>query len=200
MRLFVALNLPEPEKRRLWAATASLRASGADIRWTPVESIHLTLRFLGEVGEADVDRLRGRLERIAAVHPPFALRIGGVGGFPTLRRARVWWLGIEPVPALGALQTDVESAMADEGFRPEDRPFAAHLTIGRAARGARPVPAATAEQLAAGIDFTATWPIETLDLMRSHLRRDGARYEAIARSPLGATVMHAPDHARERDE
>jgi 2'-5' RNA ligase len=185
VRLFVALNLPDAEKQRLHEATTGLRAGAPGVRWTAPESVHLTLKFLGEVQDARVDAIGARLTGVAARHAPLALALGGVGGFPTLGRARVWWIGIARSEALLGLQADVEDAMEAEGFTREARPYAPHLTIGRGARGARPVPAPQAHELAAAVHYAAAWHVETVDLMRSHLRRSGAIYEPVARLSLG---------------
>jgi 2'-5' RNA ligase len=186
VRLFIAVNLPDAEKERLWHALASLRERDLGVRWIPRDAIHLTLKFLGEVGESRVDRVSTRLAGVAARHAPFELRLAGIGGFPTLDRAKVWWLGIEPDERLMNLQAEVEEALVDEGFAREDRPFTAHVTIGRAARGGRPADARVARAAAAGIEYEAAWAVSSADLMRSHLGRDGARYEILFHAPLGA--------------
>jgi RNA 2',3'-cyclic 3'-phosphodiesterase len=185
VRLFVALNLPASEKQRLHEATRALRAGAPEIRWTAPESIHLTLKFLGEVADARVDALATSLTEVAARHAPLTLSVGGVGGFPSLGRARVWWLGIAHDDDLLGLHADVAARLEAEGFPREARAFSPHITIGRGPRGARPVPAARAQELAAAVDYAATWHVETLDLMRSHLRRSGAEYEPVARLSLG---------------
>jgi RNA 2',3'-cyclic 3'-phosphodiesterase len=184
VRLFIALNLPEEEKSRLHEATAALRADAAGIRWIPSGSIHLTLKFLGEVAETRVNALAARLGDCAAGHVPFTLALGGVGGFPALGRARVWWIGIAPSEPLLRLQAEVENALEAEGFEREARPFSPHLTIGRLPRGGRPVAAARAQEHAAAVRYDGSWRVDSLDLMRSHLRRSGAVYEPVVRLSL----------------
>jgi 2'-5' RNA ligase len=185
VRLFIAVNLPDAEKDRMWDALSPLRDGHLGVRWIARDAIHLTLKFLGEVTDAQVDRVAARLGRVAARHTPFELRLAGVGGFPSLDRARIWWLGIEPDTRLMNLQTEVEEALVDEGFEREDRPFTAHITIGRTARNGMPPDARAARAAAAAIDYEARWPVTSADLMRSYLGRDGARYERLYHAPLG---------------
>lgn len=188
MRLFIAANLPADEKERLWAALAPLRARDLGVRWVARDAIHLTLKFLGEVPEARVERVATRLAGVTARHAPFELRLAGIGGFPSLDRAKVWWLGIQPDVRLLNLQAEVEEALVAEGFAREDRPFTAHVTIGRAARRGQAADAQTARSAAAGIEYEANWAVVAADLMRSHLGRDGARYEVLFHSPLGVAT------------
>jgi 2'-5' RNA ligase len=189
LRLFVAVNLPGPDKDRLWDALSPLRESDLDVRWTAPDAIHLTLKFLGEVPESSAARVADRVVRVAARHHPFELRLAGVGGFPSLDRPRVWWLGIEPDVRLMNLQAEVENALVEEGFAREDRPFTAHVTIGRAARNGRPVDAPSARAAAARIDYETRWTVKSADLVRSHLGREGARYEVIVQAPLAAVSV-----------
>jgi len=185
VRLFIAVNLPDEEKNRLWNALEPLRARDLGVRWIARDAIHLTLKFLGEVPENRVDRVATRLANVTARHAPFELRLAGIGGFPSLDRAKIWWLGIEPDERLIHLQAEVEEALVDEGFPREDKPFTAHVTIGRTARNGRPADARTARDAAAGIEYEASWAVRSADLMRSHLGRDGARYEVLFHAPLG---------------
>ena len=191
MRLFIAVNLPADEKDRLWHALSPLRQRDLGVKWTARDAIHLTLKFLGEVPEPRVPRVADRLARVTLRHDAFGLRLAGVGGFPSLDRAKVWWLGIEPDVRLMNLQAEVEEALVAEGFAREDRPFTAHVTIGRAARNGRSADGATARAAAALIDYEADWTVSSADLMRSHLGRDGARYEVIFQAPLsGGAAGH----------
>lgn len=126
MRLFIAIDLPDDLKiniGRLWADTIP----GA--RWVPVEQIHLTLSFLGEVEESAVEPLT---EKLAHIHvPAFDLRCGGTGCFPTRHRPRVLWIGVEQEPHLYDLAAKVRAAVLACGIPQEDRHFSPHLTLAR---------------------------------------------------------------------
>lgn len=186
MRLFVAVNLPAGIKDEIGAATSPLRDAGDPFRWVDAEALHLTLSFLGEVAETRVEMLLDALRAVALRHEPFVLGIGRIGAFPNLRRPRVLWMGTAAAGGLVRLQADTAAALEPLGFPPEKRAYSPHLTLARARNDARPAAFATLESRAAGIDYENNVRIESLDLMRSHLSRAGARYERIGVAPLGA--------------
>lgn len=190
MRLFVALNLPEAERHRLFMATAALRERPFPFRWVPPESVHLTLRFLGEVADSAAAGIREALVAVAGRHVPAELEIGGVGAFPNLRRPRILWIGADGGDVVYELQADVESVVADLGFRVEPRAWSPHLTLARARSNARPAEFAGLEAAALAVDLTATIRVESIDLMRSHPGPSGARYEIAERVRLhGAQTL-----------
>lgn len=185
MRLFIALNLPAAERRRLYRASKPLRESGLPIRWVPLEGYHLTLKFLGEVPPDESDRVRDALVAIAAKASRFPLRLGDFGAFPSVRRPRVVWCGAEALPQLRALKHDLEWELAALGFERELRAFHPHITIGRAAPDARAGDFRTLEELVAGLSYEAVVQPTTVDLMKSRLSPEGAVYTPLARAPLG---------------
>jgi 2'-5' RNA ligase len=188
-RLFVALEPTEAVRRRIAAAVAALRKAGgraaSDVRWLPPENVHLTLQFLGAVPHARVADVTAAVAACAAAAGPLSLEVRGAGGFPNARRARVVWLGLGgDVAALAALVQELGRRLAPLGFAPEERPFSPHLTVGRAreARGSPGLAGALAE--VAQEDGIA-WRAGELVLFESHLSPQGARYEPVARPPLG---------------
>ena len=186
MRLFVALNLPAAERRRIVETTRGLREGEFAVRWVGPEQLHVTLKFLGEVRDARVAEIERAVEGAARAADPFELRLGGVGGFPNLRSPRVVWLGIEPVPELETLYAEVETRLEALGFERETRPFHPHLTLGRARRGARAAHLRGLDSVAGAVEYRGTVRAETLDLVRSRLKRSGATYEVRHAAPLGA--------------
>ena len=184
MRLFVAVNLPAAERRAAFEATAPLRAARLPFKWVGEDSIHVTLRFLGEVDEVKVRPIGEALA--AAVRParPFDVSLGGVGAFPSLARPRVVWMGVERHPALELLANDVEKALLGRGFAPARRPYHPHLTGGRAERSARPAALSGLEHLAVAIDYQSSIAVESVDLMQSVLGPKGATYTVLSRATL----------------
>ena len=191
MRLFVALNLPEAVREALWQAAARLRDLDLPVRWVKPDGLHLTLKFLGEVGEEREPDLIAALGR-AAVPPPGSrpgsgvlnLRVHGFGAFPDPRRPRVLWAGVEAEPALELLQHAVEREFEPLGFPTEARPFRPHLTLGRAERDARSSDFGGLEAALDGTHFDDTVTVDTVDLMQSTLQRSGAVYHARHRERL----------------
>ena len=186
MRLFVAVNLPPDERRRAWEAAQPLRAAHLPVRWAAEDTLHLTLKFLGDVEDERAGPIGDALARAVQAVRPFAVGLGGVGAFPSASKPRVVWLGMERHPALELLANDVELALMGLSFEPELRPFTPHVTLGRAERSARPAALRTFAELAAKIDYQGSTSVESVDLMRSVLGPQGATYSVVSRAPLGA--------------
>jgi RNA 2',3'-cyclic 3'-phosphodiesterase len=189
-RLFVALEPPEPVRRRLAATAVELRRAagrgGDDIRWVAVENVHLTLQFLGAVPEERLPDVEGAVRAAAAAGRALSLEVRGAGGFPNARRPRVIWAGLAgELAPLGDLVADLGRRFAPLGFPPEDRPFSAHLTLGRAREG-RGAPGIAGALASAADAPPAPWRAAELVLFESHLSPKGPRYEALLRAPLGS--------------
>ncbi len=176
MRLFVAINLPGDVKGEIWKATEPLRARHYPVRWVAPESIHLTLKFLGEVDAARESEIMGALGRAVEGARRFPMPLSGFGAFPSVERPRVLWVGCEGVPPLELLQHRVEREMERIGFPLEGRPFRPHLTLARATRGARASDFRGLPEIMSRLDFTAQVMVQSADLMESHLTPGGARY------------------------
>jgi 2'-5' RNA ligase len=200
MRAFVAIELPATLRRDLRALqqrlAVALDAAGAAqvVRWTAVESIHLTLRFLGETDAALADVLARSLEQIAGAHAPFDLRLAGVGCFPNFRRPSVVWTGVGgEADRLLRLHAPIEELARRAGFAPETRPFSPHLTLGRFRREATAAQlgrAGATLEAAAATPAVRAWsaalPVHHVALMESDLRPGGAVYTARGVFPLSA--------------
>jgi RNA 2',3'-cyclic 3'-phosphodiesterase len=184
MRTFVALNLSATERGRLHASLEPLRQRDLPVRWTDVDALHLTLKFLGEIEGAEVARIDDALRPIAARHTAVPLHVGGLGAFPSLRRASILWLAVAPEPGLMSLQTDLELACSRLGYAREQRPFRPHLTVARARKAARPP---DVERLASRIEASGGETVWSVDLMRSHPGVQGSSYESLLRWPLRVT-------------
>ena len=184
-RTFIALALPREVIDYLVKVQRCLKDRGARGRWVRPESIHLTLKFLGDTPVNQLESVADALDTVARSHAALELTAGGLGGFPNRRRPRVLWVGIGSDRGhLVDLQQAVDTAMASLDWPLEKRPFRGHLTIGRAkGRGvingdidnvlARCEPAET-------MGFTAGH----LTLYRSLLRPDGAIYERLGQWAL----------------
>lgn len=132
MRAFIAIELPVPVKEALEALINRLRQSGAKASWVKPGNIHLTLRFLGELPETDVNRLGERLALAYQGVSPFELSVAGVGAFPNLRKPSVVWTGVAPLEGpLARAQAIAENAAVEIGLPPEQKPFRPHLTVAR---------------------------------------------------------------------
>lgn len=190
MRLFVAVNPPAGALAELDAVVAPLRPARPDLRWTRRDAWHLTLAFLGEVGETKLEELSRRLERAASRSHPMRLSISAAGAFPTARRARVLWAGIRADdPGLEKLAWSVAAAARRAGAPPPDagRRYRPHLTLARCREPAEVT--ALAGELAA---FRGgAWQASQIDLMRSY-PGPSPRHEVIGRWPLGRPAAAGP--------
>lgn len=184
MRLFVAVNLPPEERSAAFRAAAPLRDARLPVRWVAEQGLHITLKFLGEVDRGLVGALGSALSDAVGGARPFEIWLGGFGAFPSLTRPRVLWFGIERHPALELLANDVEHAVGPFGFAPELKPFQPHLTLGRAARAARPSDFRSLGTLAAEVEYAGVMRVESVDLMQSTLGRGGPTYTVVHRAPL----------------
>ncbi|HUH08551.1 MAG TPA: RNA 2',3'-cyclic phosphodiesterase [Egibacteraceae bacterium] len=176
VRLFVAVDVPEPVGRAVEAAAARLRPRPRHLRWPRPASWHITVAFLGWTDAAVVGAVGEALARTAARARAFSVGLTGRAGTFGGTRARVLWAELAPSPALADLAGKVQAEMADLGFEFDQRAFRGHLTLARAGRGQR-IP----QGLAEAYEGPATsWEVRRLTLMRSHLARAGSRYEALA--------------------
>jgi 2'-5' RNA ligase len=132
VRTFIAIDLDDSLKRALETLIGELRPLASSVGWASAFGMHLTLKFLGEISEANAERVIASLEEVAPRHRDFGLVIAGTGAFPPGRRdPRVLWVGAAPEPPLLALQEDIEREMEKLGFEREKRQFHPHLTLGR---------------------------------------------------------------------
>ena len=181
-RLFGAVTPPAAARDDLERALAPVRDAAGAPRWTAASRWHLTLLFVGGVPDAQVPAVVAAVRHAVAPTPPMTLRLAGAGRFGSARRPQVAWAGIEgDVEPLAALAARLATAAGDLGRPVEDRPFRAHLTLGRW-RPRAPADATLLDRLA-GYRGPA-WPVTEVALIESHLGRD-ARYETLAAWPVG---------------
>lgn len=177
MRLFVGLAPPTTVLDDLDAACAPLRRGRADLRWTSRDLWHITLAFLGEVGEERIDGLVPRLERAARRHGGFGLSLAGAGAFPSQARANVLWVGLSgDRKALGELAMSVSAGARRAGVPQPDegRKYRPHVTLARCR-----VPADVRPLVAdlSGYQGPA-WTAEEIYLIRSTLGGE-PRYQTL---------------------
>lgn len=184
MRLFIALNLPEDVRQEIHQAASPLRENELPVRWLEEDTYHLTLKFLGEVRQEKVPRIEEVMHRVAETTGAFSLKVGGFGAFPTIRRPRVLWIGVEPTPALRCLKQDLEWGLTDHGFERETRAFHPHITLGRVESDQGAGAFRGLDELAAALDYRGEFDVDQVDLMRSHLSRKGARYTLVRSADL----------------
>jgi 2'-5' RNA ligase len=180
VRIFVALDIPEEVRAALGALIARLRPVSRAARWTRIEGVHLTLKFIGEVQPEKVEAIKASLARIC-YRDPIEIKFRNVGFFPNERRPSVFWAGVETGEELGALASAVETPLEPLGIAKEKRAFSPHLTL---ARFKSPDASALnrlheAISAAGPLEFGAAVAKE-FHLYQSILKPDGAEYTRLA--------------------
>lgn len=175
-RLFVGIRPPAAIREALIATM-----SGAEgVRWQDDEQLHITLRYIGEVERPVAEDIAAMLGQVQGAQ--FDLAIEGVGLFDRgSRRPTALWAGVRPHDAIRDLHRKIDRAMVRAGLEPERRAYLPHITLARiGGRGATVGPWLAAHAGLASEAFAVTHFL----LFESHLGRDGARYEAVARYAL----------------
>ena len=194
MRLFVALDIEQQIRERIASFMSEMRGLAPAVRWVQPESLHITLKFIGERPDAEVKGIENALSAISA--RSFQVAFSGAGFFPNERSARVFWIGIQADPPLGELAAHIERSLVPLGIEPEKRAFSPHLTLARAGNGSgtpgrqkgdRPNRSFAALQAKLGAipapDF-GTMNAAEFFLYRSQLSSRGAQYTKIAQFAL----------------
>jgi len=189
IRSFVAIELPEEAKKGLARLRKQLeRDEHKFVKWVDPGGIHLTLKFLGNIPSKRVTEITEAMGKAVQGISPFRLEISGLGAFPSLKQARVLWVGIGgELDQLSTLQQNIDSVLAALGFAREERPFVPHLTLARVREGASLPERRSFGELVGSAAFEDKYPIEVeaVRLMRSQLTPAGALYTCLSVVGLG---------------
>jgi RNA 2',3'-cyclic 3'-phosphodiesterase len=187
IRSFLALDLPGQISDFLENVSNELKKSRADVRWVNPKSIHLTIKFLGNIDRAAICEIETVLKPIFAEQTPIQLRVSNVGVFPNPRQPRIIWAGIEdPTGCIMRIVPIIEDAFFKIGFAKESRPFTPHLTLGRSrsAEGRERLISAMSALKFDGPVFA----IHRAILFQSVLNPAGANYSALSVFQLGESI------------
>lgn len=178
-RAFIAIELNEGIHLELASLQSVLKKSNADVKWVAPESIHLTLKFLGNIDSQKIKEIEKILNETAAGIEPFVLTLKGIGAFPKLDYPRVIWVEVES----GAIQSEqlaksIEERLEGIGIPREDREFRAHITLGRVKS---PKNKDKLKEIIASTKFEAESAVDVkhLTLFKSQLTRDGSVYTPL---------------------
>ncbi|HUT68271.1 MAG TPA: RNA 2',3'-cyclic phosphodiesterase [Dehalococcoidales bacterium] len=188
IRSFIAIELSGEVKQALARLQGTLKSgSRTPVRWVDPNSIHLTLKFLGNINADMTGRITAAMEEAARGVHPFRIEISGLGVFPNPGRVQIVWVGLTgEVERLGQLQKRIEAGLVPLGFAAESRSFTPHLTIGRVRDQATTYERQDLGRLIEGMSFDAgcKLDVESVNLMKSQLTREGPIY-----SRLGSVML-----------
>jgi RNA 2',3'-cyclic 3'-phosphodiesterase len=205
MRIFIGIDLGDEIRGKIARFLEGVSGLAPEARWVRPESLHITLKFIGEQTPEQAAAIAQRLRRIEST--AFEIRMAGTGFFPTPRAPRVFWIGIHTGPTLAKLAAQIDAAVAELGIPREEREFSPHLTLARAGgrsgdpkwrKGDRPnsIFAALQKRLATTgeVDFgTPNFGSMTADkfiLYQSQLSPSGSKYTKLERFPLRPAERH----------
>jgi 2'-5' RNA ligase len=179
IRTFICLDLSESLKSRLEKLELELqKASVTRVSWVKTKNLHLTLKFLGDIVETDIPKIKTSIEEIALSTKSFTLESSEIGAFPNFRRPKIFWVGIkDPTVTLLTMQQKLEQVLVSKGFAPSEKNFSPHLTIGRVKEG-------TGQDIVSKINkiefLPESFPVKDIILMRSDLGPTEAVYSKLA--------------------
>ena len=196
MRIFIGIDLDPEVRARIERFIEGVQGFAPDARWVGGESLHITLKFIGEQTPEQVEAIAESLRRVAG--SAFEIHASGYGFFPTAKAPRVFWIGIHAGRQLAELARNVDAAVAELGIASEDRPYSPHLTLARG--GARRAPGspkwrkgdgpntlfASLQNRLAGmgeIDF-GKMTVREFILYQSQLSPGGSKYTKLQSLPL----------------
>lgn len=183
MRSFIAIELSEEAREELGRVIDLLKKSGANVKWVKPGTVHLTLKFLGDVPEGRIQEIENALKGVSGKFPPFSMTLGQVGVFPDWKYVKVIWVGIaEGAQDAQELAKEVDEELSRIGFEKEKRPFKCHLTLGRV-RSSRAKKELKEEALSVELK-PVNIPAKSIVLFSSELTSTGAVHTPIAEIPL----------------
>ncbi|MGQ9599594.1 MAG: RNA 2',3'-cyclic phosphodiesterase [Anaerolineae bacterium] len=192
LRTFIAIELDPHLKAKLAELQGQLRTQlpARSIRWVQPDSIHLTLKFLGDTSLEQVEEVKVALTQAAVGVEPFSFTVGKLGCFPNNRQPRVVWVGLqEPTGRLARLQQAVEKFVAPLGFPTEGRPFSPHLTLGRVQHHASRAEVHQIGEVvaASAVGILDEMTVTAISYIKSDLRPSGAVYTTLFQAELRNT-------------
>jgi len=179
IRAFIACDIPEGLLKKTSDIQDKLKKLDAEVSWTRIDGIHITLKFLGDIEQEIIERVADVIEEATTGQPPFEICIKGSGAFPNLKKPRVVWIGVEDLnKGLMHIQQALDGRLKALGFEPEEREFRPHLTLGRV-KGAK-----GKERLSSAISGLkdieiGSFTVDRVILYKSELKPAGAVYTKL---------------------
>jgi RNA 2',3'-cyclic 3'-phosphodiesterase len=181
IRSFIAAEIDVRSRQKISELIADLKKSNADAKWITEDQMHLTLKFLGNISEGDVQKISCALSGILDNFKSFEISFSAIGAFPGIDNPSVVWLGVNKgAECLVTLNKSIELSLEQIGFKKETRSFKPHLTLARI-RSRRNISnlIKTIEEINANLSLKENIGINKLTLFQSILSPKGAEYKVI---------------------
>ena len=183
MRIFIAVDLSEGAKKEVGEFLKKLEKKYWPVKWEELEKVHITLAFLGEIGEERLEEVKEAVLRGSGGIFPFEVGMRRVGCFPDFLRPRVVWIGlVGDLKSLARLQKQIAGELLKvEGVRIEERKFIPHLTIGRVKGGKFRHIKEMGRQInnMKWLEFSSKIEVSSVRIYKSELRPEGSKYTKL---------------------
>lgn len=180
IRSFIAIDIPQSIKNIIAGIQSDFKESGADVKWVKPDLIHLTLKFLGNIKEEQIEGIKKCMIKSVEGITPFFMNLTDVGVFPNIRYPRVIWVGLQDKTGrLLSLQKNIEENLMTLEFKPEERKFSSHLTIGRLKSLKGKSRLANMIHAKKGMNIDGSISVNKVNLMKSDLRVTGPIYTIL---------------------
>lgn len=186
IRAFIAVDITERAKQQAEELLKAFMTSGRKVKWVNISRAHITVKFLGNIEEHLVPTIESALVEAASFYKPFTLLLRGCGAFPSLKRIRVIWVGVDgDVPILSDFKRKVDTCLEPLGFTKEAREFRPHVTLGRVVNTPSSNPD-LAKLITSHLDFrTEPFEVKYVVLYRSILKPSGSEYHPLVKVAFG---------------
>ena len=188
MRIFIAVELPAKSREKIDTIINYFKTQlpNQSLKWVGAENLHLTIKFIGEIPEEALSKVKIIIDDVLAQQPEFSISIEGLGMFPNLNNPQVIWLGIIGGDPLVSIHHQLNQSLAQIGVKPDHRPLSPHLTIARVRQGVDRFTLSTIGNSLPGfkVDSLGSFTIDRITLFQSNLKPTGPHYKALYHRPL----------------
>lgn len=187
-RAFIAIRLNENLHKELESLQAKLKAADADVKWVKPENIHLTLKFLGNITDEQIEKVKNTVKKIASDFKTYQIHLAEIGAFPKISYPRVIWAGMdEGADKTGNIYQSIEEELSKKRFEKEKRPFSPHLTLGRVRSAKNRQRLIKTIEKEKNFSSSSKLLVEDIVLFKSTLTPKGSIYEPIFKGSLVKT-------------
>lgn len=187
-RSFIAIALNENLHKELESLQAKLKAADADVKWVKSENIHLTLKFLGNITDEQIEDVKNVFKKMGSNFKNYSIHLAGVGAFPKIQYPRVIWVGMdEGVEETDKIYKSIEEELNKKGFAKEKRSFSPHLTLGRVRSPKNRQQLTKAVEKEKNFSSSSKLLVGEIILFKSILTPKGSIYEPMFKTTLVKT-------------